>query len=253
MTMRRMVIYILLMALGVPAWAGQPQEEADRILASVQGVDALPSLMYTARRTSTGEGQRIADEWTFRYVHPDRIRVDYADPLRRIVVINQGTMTEYIPEAKKAMVTALNKLSESERVVRVSQALSRVAVMGLRAGDFSGMIPQVTSVTRDKEGTVTIMGAPPRFEIVVDPKRQVILSSTIFDEDGKLMLQTRSTEFVQVEGNVWFPRRVKTMHRAAGTMVDSRIAFSGIQRKVPRVDEVFHLSLPENTEILRGN
>ncbi len=210
---------------GVVARAGQ-------LFAAVeQRFEALETLQYTVERTTQSARQQQQERWQFLYRKPDSIRIDYQSPQDRLLLVTPGCLVEYLPAARKALRTDLTRLPAAERSVCVGRVLARVAVEGLRVGDVRALLARVQRITPDdrQAGAQWVEGEGPRFRVLVDPVRQVVLATELWDARGDLKLRTTAEDFTQAATGQWFPQRLTAVYGTAEGSVTSTVRLSGIR------------------------
>ena len=134
---------------------------------------ALPALRYQIDCATRNGRQSQTERWTFAYQAPDRIRIDYHEPLARTLVIGPDETWEYVPRARQALRTDLTKLSADEKARRLAAVSARVAVDGLHPGPLPAEEPQ-TSVSPLDPDWWRLEWANPRICFDFDPTRKVV-------------------------------------------------------------------------------
>jgi outer membrane lipoprotein-sorting protein len=194
--------------------------------------DSAQSLQYTVSKTTRMDRRTVEERWTLFYEQPDLLRVDYHQPIERLLVMNAEDMWEYIPAARKAVRTRLSKLSDEKRTTLLASVLGRVSVDGLRLGDYRDMIQRAVSVrtTGTNSETYIVEGQDPRFVVEIDASRHALLRTEIYDTKGKLKIRTVSSAFSEIISGFWFPSRIQATYWSAGGYVVSD--FSLIEAQV---------------------
>lgn len=210
-----------------------------------QRFDDLQTLQYTVCRKSRAGSHSLEDRWTFHYQQPDRLRIDYQLPQEHVLIKNGQVLWEYIPAARKALRTDLSKLSEKEQNKLIAQVFSRVAVSGLRPGNFNEMVARTVGIepaATTPAAVVTIEGAGPKFTVQIDVVKNALLRTALYNAKGEIMLATAADQFQEAAPGFWFPRIIQTTQREKDTLVTSELTFSDIKVNVPLPAEVFQFA-----------
>jgi len=133
----------------------------------------------------------------------------------------------------------------------VSGVLARVAVEGLRVGDTRAMLPRVQRITPDAQqsGALWVEGEGPRFRVLVDPIRQVVLATELWDAHGDIKLRTTADDFVEAAPGQWLPQRVTVVYGATEGTVTSTMHLGAI-RVNAIIDSVLFEFVPDRKVIL---
>jgi outer membrane lipoprotein-sorting protein len=241
-------------ACAVPPPAGAAEEAAARrLLGPVeQRFDSVRSLQYSARRESVSGGRTVEESWSLRYRAPDAVRVEHTAGYTRLLVGNTEALWEYVPEARRAVRTDLAGLAPGARAQAVAAVLARVAVDGVRVGDLERFVTHAANVEPSSEQPEVwiIRGADPAFRLAVDTNRQVLVSTELFDPDGRLKLRTTASAFCEAAPGFWYPGRVRVESAADDGSIVSTITLSDIRVNAAIPDAVFAFTPPRGTEIL---
>jgi len=204
---------------------------AEHLFALVeQRFEAMQTLQYTVERTTQSARQQMQERWQFRYRQPGDIRIDYQSPQDRLILITPASLVEYLPTMRKAMRTDLARLSAADRAARVGGVLARVAVEGLRVGDVHAMLARVRRVVPDtrQAGALWVEGEGPRFRVLVDPARRVVLATELWDARGDIKLRTTAEELLEALPGQWFPQRLTAIFGTAEGTVTSTVHLGDI-------------------------
>ena len=196
-----------------------------------QRFEALETLQFTVERTTQSARQQMQERWQFRYRKPGDMRIDYQSPQDRLILVTPGYLVEYLPAVRKAMRTDLARLPAAERTARVGGVLARVAVEGLRVGDVRAMLARVQRVTPDdrQAGAQWVEGEGPRFRVLVDPARRVVLATELWDARGDIKLRTTAEDFTEAVPGQWFPQRITAVYGTVEGAVTSTVRLSAIR------------------------
>jgi outer membrane lipoprotein-sorting protein len=98
-------------------------------------------------------------------------------------------------------------------------------------GDVRALLARVQRITPDtrQAGALWVEGDGPRFRILVDPTRQVVLATELWDLRGDIKLRTASEDFVEAAAGQWFPQRITATYGTADGAVTSTAHLSGIR------------------------
>lgn len=211
----------------------------------------LTALSYTVTRASEAGTQVVEEKWDFKLKTPDRIKIEYYTPTRRVLIIDGATMWEYIPAAKKAMRTDLGAKNADERARLIAGVLGHVSVDGLRIGDYADMLTRVTTVTQDVHGVVTVTGDGPKFVLQMDGKQNALLHTEFYTAEGELRIQTDASGFVQVTPELWFPQNITVLCRSKEALIRSEINLSNIRANDEPSDDIFQFTAPKGVDVMK--
>jgi len=226
---------------------------AEQLLSGVERrFEAMQTLQYTVERTTQSARQQSQERWLFRYRKPGDMRIDYQSPQDRVILITPASLVEYLPGVRKALRTDLARLPAAERSARVGGVLAHVAVEGLRVGAVGAMLARVQRVTPDARpaGAQWVEGEGPRFRVLVDPARQLVLVTELWDARGELKLRTAADDFVEAAPGQWFPQRITAVYGRAEGAVTSTVRLSDI-RVNAAVDPALFEFVPDKKVTLR--
>jgi outer membrane lipoprotein-sorting protein len=215
---------------------------AERLFAAVeQRFEAMQTLQYSVERNTQSARRAVQERWLFQYRQPGNVRIDYQQPQDRVIIVTGSTLVEYLPAARKALRTNLAVLKPEEHRQQVGSVLGRVAVDGLRVGDSRAMLARVRQVRADDQqaGAWWIEGEGPRFRVLIDERRQAVLSIQLWDARGDVKLQTAAGDWMEVVAGQWFPRRIQTTYGTAEGAVNSVAQLDNIRVNVPLAAGVF--------------
>jgi len=122
-----------------------------------------------------------------------------------------------------------------------------VAIPGLRLGGYEEMSQRAISVKPVRwEGVdaYLIEGANPRYAIYIDPKREVLLRTEIYDKNGQLVMRADSSDFIEVSQGFWFPKVIKSTYGAAAGFMTTEIKLSEIKADEPLALDLFRFHAP---------
>lgn len=214
--------------------------------------DVLQTLQYTVERSTQSPRRTMQERWLFRYRQPGDIRVDYQQPQDRVVIVTSSNLVEYLPAVRKAMRTNLTLMKPPERLQRVGGVLARVSVDGLRVGDTRAMLGRVRQVRPDEQqaGAWWIEGEGPRFRVLVDAKRQVVLNTELWDARGDIKLQTTAKDFTEVVPGQWFPQHITAIYGTAEGTVTSTVRLSDMHVNVIMEPTLFGFVPDKKVDVL---
>lgn len=210
---------------------------------------ALPALRYQIECTTHNGQQSQVERWAFAYQAPDRIRIDYYEPLARTVLIGPDETWEYIPRARKAMRTDLTKLSANEKAQRIAAVSARVAVDGLHPGPLPAHLTQATVSPLDP-GWWRLQGDAPRICFDLDPVRKVVVRSEVFTSENRLAVRTEASDFQEATAGFWFPRQIRCTYERDGSFVQRQIQLDQVEIGPAPTEETFRFAPPDGVEIL---
>jgi outer membrane lipoprotein-sorting protein len=222
-----------------------PQQAAELFAGVEQRFEAVQTLQYTVNRTSRAGSHSLTDRWTFRYQKPDLLRIDYEIPQEHVLIRNRQVLWEYIPAARKALRTDLSKLSDAEQAKLIAQVFARVAVSGLRPGNFNAMAERTTRIqpaTNAQAAVATIEGADPKFFVQIDVTRKALLRTELYNANGEVMLTTMAGQFLEVVPGFWVPQTIQITQREKDALAVSTLTFSNIKVNEALPAEVFQFT-----------
>lgn len=252
--MRRLVFLtawlVSLSAFAVDNAPPPAPEQAAALMREIESRFAgLPSLRYQVECATRNGRQSQTERWTFAYQAPDRIRIDYHEPVARTILIDPVEMWEYIPQARKAMRTDLSPLSDGEKARRIAAVSARVAVDGLHPGALPDDLPQA-SVSPLDPGWWRLQGEKPRVCFDLDPLRKVLVRSEVFTSENRLAVRTEASDFQEAAPGFWIPRQIRCTYERDDSFVQRQIQLDQIEIGQPIPEETFRFSPPTGVEIL---
>lgn len=210
---------------------------------------ALPALRYQIDCATRNGRQSQTERWTFAYQAPDRIRIDYHEPLARTLVIGPDETWEYVPRARQALRTDLTKLSADEKARRLAAVSARVAVDGLHPGPLPAEEPQ-TSVSPLDPDWWRLEWANPRICFDLDPVRKVVARSEVFTSENRLAVRTEASDFQEAAPGFWFPGQIRCTYERDGSYLQRQIQLDQFEVGQPLPEETFRFTPPAGVEIL---
>lgn len=255
MNLRKLIFLFLCTAcLHQPQIAGA--DEAPSAAELFQRVEErfvrLKSISYSVKRFSTSKQQSAGDRWLFRFKSPDKVRVDYLEPYSRLIVTDGASLLEYLPSARKALVTELASVSPQKRAMVLNGAFGRVSVDGLRLGNYQEMLRRAVKVTQARVGenkAWLVEGANPRYLVFIDQEKAVPLKTEIYDAGGELVLRTEASSLYQAAPGFWLPREIASTTRAPDGFYKTALSLSEVRVDEAIEDQVFRFDLPAGVEI----
>ena len=239
-----------LAAIAAEEIAGPAPEPAAALLQEIEArFFGLTTLRYQVECATRDGRQSQTERWTFAYQAPDRIRIDYHEPLARTIVIGPDETWEYIPKARQAMRTDLAKLSANEKAQRIAAVSARVAVDGLHPGTLPADLPQA-SVSPLDPGWWRLEWATPRIRFDLDPARKVVVRSEVFTSENRLAVRTEASDFREVAPGFWFPGQIRCAYERDGSFVLRQIQLDQVEIDQPIPAETFRFAPPAGVEIL---
>lgn len=231
-------------AMGEDATAKKLFEEMNK------SFENLAALSYTATRTTISGTKSIEEKWDFRLKAPGLIKIEYYRPDRRLVIIDDATLWEYIPAAKKARRTDFATMKENDKAELVASVMSHVAIDGLRIGDYSKLLAGVTKVTEGKDNIYVIEGQKPKFVIHVNGEKKILLHSEFYNDKGELIMKTDASQFAEAVPGFWFPKNIDAVYRTENGMIKSAIVMSNVRANDNPADMIFKFTPPEGVKVL---
>mgnify|MGYP003592016780 CR=1 FL=1 len=242
--------FLSLGAMAAEEIAAPAPAQAAALLQDIEArFSGLASLRYQVECTTRNGRQSQTEQWAFAYQAPDRIRIDYHEPLARTILIGPDEMWEYIPKARKAMRTDLRRLSDAERSQRIASVSARVAVDGLHPGAVSAELPQA-SVSPLDPAWWRLQGDQPRICFDLDPQRKTLVRSEIFTAENRLAVRTEAADFQEAASGFWFPRQIRCTYERDGTFISRQFQLDQIEVDGPAADDLFRFVPPAGVEIL---
>ena len=239
-------------ALAAGETAAPAPEQAAALLQEIEARFAgLTTLRYQVECVTRNGQQSQTERWDFAYRAPDRIRIDYHEPLARTIVIGPDETWEYVPRARQALRTDLTTLPDSEKAQRIAAVAARVAVDGLHPGALPAGLSQA-SVSPLDPGWWRLQGEAPRMCFDLDPLRKVLVRSEVFTAENRLAVRTEAADFREAAPGFWFPRKIHCTYEREGSFIQRQIQLDGFEAGQSIPDETFRFSPPAGVEI-RGD
>lgn len=243
-------------AQGPPPREAAQSPSAAEIFALVDApYTRVSTLGYSVRRTVTGNGTSGEDQWTYRWRRPDSVRVDYVGPYERTIILAGGQVVEYIPAARKAVITDLPRDPASAGEL-IRSVMGRLSVDGLRVGDAANLAARTTAVREAREGgreVYLLEGARPRYAMTVDRERLVLTRMEVYDAKDDLVLKTESSDFLSAGAGLWLPRRIKVQYRSEAGYVTSVFSIRDARADAALSDELFRFERPAGVEVVHSS
>ncbi|MFO7535382.1 MAG: hypothetical protein R6X19_06830 [Kiritimatiellia bacterium] len=212
-------------------------------------IDGLVSLQYQVERKSVSKGVTMTERWSFACTAEGLMRIDYTAPEKRVFVADGQFFTEYLPTARKALRTPL-KDANPAGLARVAAVTRRLAVDGLRVGNFEELLDHLTSFTvpSNEPAIMLVEGRDPRYSVRIDTKRDVLLGFEQWDGKGKRVLSIQSSNFLEPAPGFWFPARIKTVFQEKGAYAERVTLLSGVKVNGVVPKETFDFVPPDDVE-----
>ena len=245
-----LAIFLLsLAAMAAEEIAAPAPAQAAALLQDIEArFSGLASLRYQVECTTRNGRQSQTERWAFAYQAPDRIRIDYHEPLARTILIGPDEMWEYIPKARQAMRTELRRLSAADKKQRLAAVSARVAVDGLHPGTVSAMLPQA-SVSPLDPAWWRLQGDRPRICFDLDPQRKVLVRSEVFTAENRLAVRTEASDFQEAAAGYWFPRQIRCTYERDGSFLQRQIRLDQIEIGAPTPRDLFRFDPPAGVEV----
>jgi hypothetical protein len=172
----------------------------------------LPSLRYSAHRTTERGEVTFEERWRFQEDRGGRFRIDYFGDTARQVTCDGITLVDYVPANRRALRFDLGAMPAADVEALLGGILARVAVPGFRVGEARGVRwavgegeawqgrPAVFLEGRGEDET--------ELRYVVDRERVALLRTEIHQE-GQVVLLTDSLDHREIHPGVWFPHEVR--------------------------------------------
>ncbi len=236
MTVLRHIVYCMTGLLVLSSISGAQdtiQTTARDLFMSVESrFESLRSLQYTVDKTTRTDRETVKERWIFRYRSPSFIRIDYEKPEERVFVLNEEVFWEFIPAVRKAMRTSLARLDSEQKQALIGSVFGRLAIDGLRLGDYREMASRVTKIERtelDNKSTFVVEGDNPRFSLRIDADKKVLLQMEIYDFSGGLKVHTMASDFVEAAPSFWFPQKIEVGYSNQRVSVTCLFVISDIE------------------------
>lgn len=213
-------------------------------------IDGLSSLQYLVERKTVSKGITVTERWSFACMADGRMRIDYKAPEQRVFMADGQFFTEYLPTVRKALRTPL-KGADPAGLARVAAVTRRLAVDGLRVGNFGELLDHLTAVTvpSNEPAIMVIEGRDPRYVVRIDTQRHVLLRFEQWDGKGKLVLSIQAADFMEPAPGFWFPARVKTVFDEKGAFAERVTVLGGVKVNAEIPKETFDFVLPDDVKI----
>ncbi len=248
---------MLLVMLSCPGQDAAAEEISAHTL--FQGVEQrfldMDSLSYTVKKVSTFKGKQNEERWVFHYKKNGRVRIDYEAPHERLIVLDEKSLCEFIPVLKKAVCTDLASKPKDKADDFIARVMTHVSVDGLRVGNYEELEKKAVSVRKVAYAGVDaflIEGAGPRYVTYIDPTKQVLLRSEIYDNKGGLVIRTEASRFTEAAKGFWMPKEIHITYHTPDGFVQSKVFLRDIKvdEKVP--DELFFFNVPKGTTVIQN-
>ncbi|MFH0909758.1 MAG: hypothetical protein V1929_13445 [bacterium] len=216
-----------------------------------QRFKSAQTLQYTVTKVSSSDRQSTEERWQFAFREPGLVRVDYEKPVGRILVLTPAETWEYIPAARQALRTRLDNMSADKRASFVARVLARVAVDGVRIGNYENLQKRVTRVTQPENGTNTwvIEGSNPKYVIAIDASRNVLLRSDIYKDTGELSVRTEASQFTEIAPGFWYPQAIIASYLTPQGYIVSRFSIRDIRLNATLPEDTFTFTPPEGVAV----
>ncbi|MBI2441916.1 MAG: hypothetical protein HYV35_11175 [Lentisphaerae bacterium] len=229
-------------------------QTASEIFQSVEsGFDGVISMQYTAERTVKTDRMSIQERWRFRWQSPGCFRIDCQAPVERLIVVNETGLWEYLPSKKQAAHTDFAGMLPAERERRIAGVCAPVSIDGIRLGQYVEMAKRAIKVVPEgpeTDGLLRIEGKNPRYVIVVDSKRRVVIKTEIYDGDGTVKLRTFAADFLEVQPALWYPSRVEATYRRDNGYVTTETVLGDIAVNLPIPTGFFEFKPPAGIGVI---
>ncbi len=209
------------------------------------------TLAYTAERVTKKGATELKELWRFQFENPDRFRIDYRRPTERLLVCDGHILWEYVPAARKAVKTDLNRMPPAKREQLLASLLQRVALDGVRVGPVEDLARRAQSVTLlNPTGRVArLEGEAPRYVLEIDCDRNLLLRSEHYDENGVLRLRTQATAFTKAAPGQWHPTALVVEHKADDDFIVSRVSLRDVALDSPFPPDTFNFTPPRHVRV----
>lgn len=241
--------------LAAASWgqSASPAETAATLFQTLETHFAgATNLRYVVEKTSRTERETARERWIFSYSAPDRVRIDYQEPMERTIVANKTDLWEYIPAARKAMCTRLDNLPPAKRQTVTASVLGRVSVDGIRLGDYQGMLSRVTQIRTDPDqpSVILVEGVNPRFVVGIDTGKLVLVSTEIYKPDGTMALRTVASGFIEVFPSFWSPRHIEATYGTEKGFVTTDTTISDFRTDLESIKDLFNFTPPKGVVVV---
>jgi len=220
--------------------------------------DALASLTLRVERQTTHRGKTTTERWTLRQKGGSRFRIDCEFPVRRLVVVNERELWEYIPQAKRAARTDLAAMKPEARARFLRGVLGRVAVQGLRfdtggsgaelisrgSGTLGGRRVHRIECRRPGKGTDRVVRG------AIDAERLVLLRCEFLDKNGQVAAVTEAGRVFEAAPGLWLPRQI-TLERFGGHGLTQVAMLRRVEVNAELADDLFEFQPPDGVEVVK--
>ena len=213
-------------------------------------LDSLSFLQYQVERKTVSRGVTLVEKWTSICASPDLLKIDYRQPERRVFMADGKTFTEYLPATRAALQIPMagnNPLAQE----RIASILQRLAVDGLRVGQYGKLLEHLASVdvTPGEFPVLTAEGRDPRYRIRIDLERKALLSFEKWDRKERLEKSIQAESFREVAPGLWLPKKVRTVILEKHELSEREITLSGIRVNFSISGKEMDFTLPEDVLI----
>lgn len=254
MTFMRALTVLLLLCMAGAGRAAAGEPSAGDLFREIEDrFDRITTLSYKVKRIVTTKTSNSEEQWTFRFKKPDLVRIDYTSPHDRLVILGNDVLWEYIPKVRKAARTMLAPLDRDKRERTVNQVMMHVTVDGLRLGKYQEMEKKAVSVrTVSIAGTAAyqVEGKDPRYVVLIDREKKVLLRSEVYDQKGALVLRTEASRFVEAGKGFWMPREVKATYATENGFLQSTVLMSDHRVDTVIPDSIYQFTVPQGVELI---
>lgn len=246
-----------LWAVGIPAAGAPAAVDAAKCQIASQAfeavntrIDGLLSIQYQVERKTMSKGVTLVEKWTSIRASSGLLKIDYRQPERRVFMADGKTFTEYLPAARAALQIPMagnNPLAQE----RIASILQRLAVDGLRVGQYGKLLEHLASVdvTPGEFPVLTAEGRDPRYRIRIDLERKALLSFEKWDRKERLEQSIQAESFREVATGLWLPAKVRTVLLEEHELSERETTLSGIRVNFSISEKEMDFTLPEDVPI----
>ncbi|OVE75210.1 hypothetical protein BVX97_05200 [bacterium E08(2017)] len=227
------------------------KDSIQQLIAAInQKYDMADSLHYEVQRSTTSQEGTVKDSWTFSYLSPSSIRIDYGKPSPRLIIITRNEIWEYLEEPNAAMRTDLSGSSQSEHAAAFSNVIMRVAIPGLKPGTFDQILSRKFKTSFEDPILTVHREKAPKFKLKIDTEREILLLTEIYNKDGQLEIKSSTSKHKEVAPGFWFPQQIKNTMKTDIGFVSSQVQLSNIAVNRPFPKKHFIFNKPNNLKLI---
>jgi len=245
------IIFFLAVSIALfvePVFAENSSSECAEIIKATEGYYARIQTMECKYKKSifSSNGEPNVTLARVFYKRPAKIKIDNIEPVRLSYICNGKYAWLYNQDKNTVEKRAIDE--NMEQVVGVQSLLLINPFSNMHSGytferieDFQGSIV-LKAVPEKKDGYVSMV------LVKIDPEDKRALASEIFDKSGRLMSQTKYSDYRESGDGIAYPHHIETSLQSAGQRaVREVIEFERVFINVQLSDSMFEFKASNDT------